>query len=67
MRVPITPPDLEPKPHPGPHNTDPIAVLALAFSAAALAGVVFKSPELAITAWGAVMTALWNPPGGKRR
>lgn len=67
MSVAVATHNLEPKPRPTPPSTDPIAVLALAFSAATLTWLLTNDSVLAVTVWSAVMGALWNPNGGSRQ
>ncbi len=67
MSVAVATHNLEPKPRPTPPSTDPIAVLALAFSVATLTMLITNDSMLAVTVWGAVMGAPWSPNGGRRQ
>ncbi|WP_194829610.1 hypothetical protein [Nocardia sp. XZ_19_231] len=67
MSVPVASHNAEPMPRPTPPNTDLVAVLALAFSVSTLTMLLTSDNMLAVTVWGVVMGASWNPNGRSRK
>lgn len=67
MSVAVATHNLEPKPRPTPPNSDPVAVLALAFSLAALTVLLTKDSGLAVTIWTAAMAQPWKLNGSRRQ
>lgn len=67
MSVAVATHNLEPMPNPTPPSHDPIAVLALAFSVAALTLLITGDTEVSVTVGSAVISAPWIWAGGRRK